>query len=425
MQLIRKHRFFLAVLSLALVLTLVAPSLQAPAATFYSDPQTGHVENAGTRASPWPCLQKMIETKLLQRLQPGDRLLLRSGYHGIARFSGENEQVITIAAEQGQAPTLGRLDLRSGTRWTIRGLSISPEHGGLHYHGAIVSLGEYGPSSELILEDCSIFATSHSEKLNAAEWISLNNGIFLGRNGSRLISRNNYVFNTRHAIQSAATDSIVEGCVVENFSGDAIRLTRSGCIARWNIARNAYCDEKHDGDRNHDDLLQCFRFGKGSGVLKKIRIEENLLIGHSNPNQPFPGQVQGIGLFDGPLVNFTVTGNVISVDHWHGLTLVDAQNCTISQNVVWSLKLETSKFRPWIMLGSKKHLAKGNRVTENFACSFHLDQPGTEAFANQMSNQAVFEQAKKKLQGKIIEKFGVIHPVARRSRLTGKRKKEL
>ena len=416
MQLFRTYRSDWIVL----FLSLVAPCFQVSAATFYSDPETGHVENAGTRAAPWPSLQKMIEAKLIQRLQPGDSLLLRSGYHGVARFSGKNEQVITIAAEEGQTPMLGRLDLRSGTRWTIRGLSISPEHGNLHYSGAIVSLGEYGPSSELILEDCYIFATAYPEKLDAEKWIALNNGILLGRNGIRLVSRNNYVFNTRHAIQSAATDSIVEGCVVENFSGDAIRLTRSGGIARWNTARNAYCDEEHDGDRNHDDLLQCFQFGQGSGVLKKIRIEENLLVGHSSPDQSFPGQVQGIGLFDGPLVNFTVTGNVISVDHWHGLTLVDAQNCTISQNVVWSPKLETSKFRPWIMLGSKKHLAKGNRVMENLACSFHLDQPGTIASGNQISTQTLYEQASKKLQLKIASKYGRVHCRAHKDRFTGK-----
>ncbi len=415
MLLFQIHRFVIALT----FLVLFVPYRLASAATYYADPQTGNIENAGSQTEPWPCLQKMIEAKLLQRLQPGDKLLLRSGYHGVVRFSGKNERTITIAAEQGQSPLLGQLDLRFGTRWTIRGLSISPAHGEIHYNGPIVSLGEYGPSSELVIEDCYIFGAADPEKLDVKKWTSLNNGIYLGRNGNRLISRNNYVFNTRHAIQSAAVDSIIEGCVVENFSGDAIRLLKNNCIARWNVARNGYCDEKHDGDRNHDDLLQCFQFGKGSGVLRNIKVKENLLISHSSPSQPYPGQVQGIGLFDGPLVNFTVTGNVISVNHWHGLTLVDAQNCTISKNVVWSPRLETSEYRPWIMLGTKKHLAKDNRVSENYACLFRLDQPGTKESDNRVTTQIIFEQAQKKLQLKITEKFGRVHQTAHKDRFSG------
>ncbi len=401
------------------LLVLTMPLGSTFAATYYSDPIKGEAENDGSHLTPWPSLQRVIEAGLLQQLQPGDTLLLRTGYHGLARFSGENVRVITIAAEQGQIPLLGRLEVRAGSKWTIRSLSISPEHGDISYAGPIVSLGEFGPSSDLLIEDCYVFGSSHPEKLAAAQWIALNNGIYLGRNGTRLVSRNNYLFNTRHAIQCAATESLIEGCIVENFSGDGLRLLRDRCVARWNVVRNSYCDEKHDGDRNHDDLLQCFLFGKGSGVIRNITITENLLISHSSPSQPFPGQAQGIGIFDGPVVNFTVTDNVISVDHWHGLTLTDAQNCTISKNVVWSPCLDSSEFRPWIMLGTKKHLAKGNNVSENYACQFRLEQPDTKEFLNRISTGEIFDRARQKLISKLGEKFGRIHQLAQKDRFTG------
>ncbi len=418
----RTYPIFRTVLFITFLL-LIQPLHAVSGATYYSDPQNGNINNRGNRSAPWPALQKIIESQLLQRLQPGDTLLLRSGYHGTARFSGKNERIVTIAAMQGERPTLGKLEIKEGTKWTIRGLSISPEYGPLRYSGPIVSLGEYGPSSELILEDCYVFGSANPEKLDARKWIALNNGIYLGRNGNQLTSRNNYVFNTRHAIQSAASDSLIEGCVVENFSGDAIRLMQNGCVARWNVLRNGYCDEKHDGDRNHDDLLQCFQFGKGTGELRNIKIEENLLISHTSAEQPFPGQVQGIGLFDGPLVGFTITGNVISVDHWHGLTLVDAQNCLISNNVVWSPKLDSSQFRPWIMLGEKKSLAKDNHVTENFACLFRLEQPGTKESNNRPATQEIFNKARKKLSTKIVEKFGRVHQTARKERFSENQEK--
>jgi hypothetical protein len=37
--------------------------------------------------------------------------------------------------------------------------------------------------------------------------------------------------------------------------------------------------------------------------------------------------MQGIGFFDGPLVNFTVEDNVVCSETWHGVALYDAQGC--------------------------------------------------------------------------------------------------
>lgn len=392
---------------------------EAVAAKWYSDPISGRAENAGSEVQPWPSFQKIVELGLLKRVRPGDTLLLRSGDHGSVQLSGDNKQLITIAAAPRHRPSLSRLVIRQGSRWRVRGLTIGRRPTDATYKGPVVSLGEYGKSSMLVLEDCFVYGAADSGQLDANKWIALNDGIYLGRNGTKLTSINNYVLNARHGIMCAAKDSLVEGCVVENFSGDGLRLMRDGNVARFNVIRNGYCDEAKHGDRNHDDLVQCFQFGKGTGLMRGIVIEQNLLTSHADDKQPLRGRVQGIGIFDGPVSNFLVKGNVIEVDHWHGLTLVDAQRCTIISNVVWSRWQDVSMFRPWIQLGDKKNLTRDNAVKDNFACLFRVDQPGTVATGNKKTTQAIYNRARTALTKRIIEHFGEFHATAHRDRFTG------
>jgi hypothetical protein len=52
--------------------------------------------------------------------QPGDTVLLRSGWHGVIRIAeGYNDQFITIAADQRQACGVDRD--REGRKWCLRG----------------------------------------------------------------------------------------------------------------------------------------------------------------------------------------------------------------------------------------------------------------------------------------------------------------
>jgi parallel beta-helix repeat protein len=399
--------------------------------TFYVDPAKGAPENDGSAAAPWRTIEEVIQKGLIRTrsadgkvgranapVQPGDTLLLRTGPHGEIKLAGSyNEQFITIAAEPGQRPIVSRVEIRDGAKWIIRGLSITPEGSAKPHKGDLVVFAEGGPSEELVLEDCFLYTALDSSKWTAKDWTdNANNGIFLGRHGTKLVARNNHVFNTRFGIALCSPESLCEGNLVENFSGDGIRVTRDDLTVQYNVIKNIYVSDA-DGDSNHDDGIQVFLFNKGTGTVRRDTIRGNLIITREDPNQPFPAVMQGIGCFDGPLVDFLVEDNVVLVSHWHGISLYDAQNCTIRNNAVFTKWMEV-RLRPWIMLGNKQKLAKGNKVEHNIACSFDFKSDAeVKAEDNRPATEEEFNRKKHDLEVVIATKFGRTHPVSGRVRV--------
>jgi hypothetical protein len=399
------------------VLFLAASAVSAK--TYFSHPTKGMMGNPGTRAKPWASLEEIAKTKKLNRLKGGDSLLLYSGYHGHVSFGGHKKDVVTIAPVEGQAPKLGRLIITKGSKWTVRGLAISPSYGKEPYKGNIVTFAEGGPSSEIVIEDCFIHTAEDTSKWTAKEWMNANSGIFMGRHGKKLTLRNNYVLNTRFGIALCAYDSLCEGNVVSDFSGDGIRVTRDGITVQYNVIKNIYVGSK-DGDKNHDDAIQCFLFNKGTGIVRNVTVKYNVILNQEKDDQPFATTLQAIGFFDGPLIKFKVENNVVAVKHWHGVSLYDAQHCVIQNNVVfnpWG-----GRFTPWVQLGSKQGKAFGNTVKNNYAHTFRLEADKTVKKENNRTiTKKIYEANRKKLLSMIEEKFGKHHPVAGYGR-TGKQK---
>lgn len=399
-----------------LALCLLSAAL-LPAATCYADPAKGKIENDGSVAAPWPGLAASIEAGLLKKLKGGDTLLLRSGNHGSVAIDGDNEAVITIAADAEAKPQIERLVV-NGRKWLIKGLAISPTFAKEPYKGTMASLGEQRESSDLVLQDCFLYTALNNRDWTAKQWMSANSGINLGRHGKKLVARNNYILNTRFALNICGFDSVAEGNIISDYSADGIRMTRDGAVARRNVIKNCYVGPK-DGDDNHDDGIQCFLFNKGTGTIKDFTINENLIISQEDPAQPFPHAQQGIGAFDGPLVNFTVKGNVIRSKTWHGVALFDAQGCTVNNNACW---IDAgSGARPWVMFGTKpkvKGVGTGNVAKNNMACDFKFkDAPNLVKENNIPVTPEKFQARFDELRAEIDKEFGRYHPVAGFARL--------
>ena len=395
----------------AVIIALACCSDASGETTFYVDPAAGKADGDGSREKPWRTLKEVVDRAAIRKVKPGDTMLLRSGYHGDVTLSGTNADFITIAAEKGQKPTLSRLTISSGTKWRVRGLTISPSFGDKAYDGNIVTIAEGGPSSDLVIEDCFIHTEADSSKWDVAKWMKANSGIFMGRHGKALTLRNNYILNTRFGMSLCAEDSLCEGNVIANFSADGIRVTRDGLTVRYNVIKNNFCSAG-DGDRNHDDGIQCFLFNKGTGTVRRATVVGNIIINREDDRQKYHNPLQAIGFFDGPLIDFVVTDNVVLVDMWHGVSLYDAQNARIERNVAWT---RWGRRRPpWIRLGGT---SRNCTVRDNYACSYKLNQPETVSENNKLSNEQVFEQALARVHKTICEKFGRFHPVTGTARL--------
>lgn len=404
------------------------------AATYYCDPANGRPDGDGSAERPWGTVQSIIEARLIElrtprgepgkpsaRVRAGDTVLLRSGWHGVIRIpSGYNDQPITIAAEPGHRPGLGWVDIGGGRNWVIRGLTISPSLAPAPLERvprSLVSLGEHGgeDSTGLIVEDCFIYSVLDPSGWSAADWVSkAHSGIWLGRNGSAHVARNNYVLNTRFGINLCAPGCVAEGNVVANFSADALRVTRDGQVVQHNVIKNIFVGAR-DGDDNHDDGIQAFLFNVGTGTLRDVVLRGNIIIARETEGLPYATGLQGIGCFDGPLVNFLVESNVVAVNHSHGISLYDAQGCTIRDNTCYNGR---GRARPWIMLGQKKNQAAGNSVRNNLAHSynFRADKSVT-AEENAEVTEEIFRQRLDSLRRLIDSTYGAIHPVAKRPRI--------
>ena len=278
-------------------------------------------------------------------------------------------------------------------------------------------LGEHGgdQSAELIVEDCFIYSVLDTSAWTAQDWVEKPaSGIWLGRHGKGHIARNNYVLNTRFGINLCAPDCVAEGNVIANFSADGIRATRDGQVVQYNVIKNIFVGAK-DGDANHDDGIQVFLFNAGRGTVRDLTLRGNLILARETEGLPFPATLQGIGCFDGPLVNFTVEQNVVGVAHHHGVSLYDAQGCTIQDNVCFG---RDPKLRPWVMLGQKSKQARGNTVRNNFAHSFGFKADAEVKAENNLPvSEATFHQRRTALAAEINRRFGESHPTAKRPRL--------
>lgn len=396
------------------ILALVAALAPLAAADYLADPAvTGGGD--GSKASPWPALETCISSGILARLKPGDTLYLAEGYHGTASISGSNAEPIIIAAQPGKDARLSRLTVE-GSGWHFKDLRLSPTFG-TAYSGTIVSFGDRNEASgKIVIEGCEVFGVDDHRTLDFDGWMKINSGILMGRHAKGSEVRNCYIRNTRFALCLSAYDGVAEGNVIENFSADGIRMTRDGQRAEGNVIKHAF-NTDGDGDKNHDDAIQCFLHNKGTGTMRKLVVKDNLIFGHQPGAEPNAAVNQGIGFFDGPLVEFTVTGNVVMVAHWHGVSLYDAQGCTIADNVTWNKF--GGKFRPWVMLGTKLKQAKDNTVTGNHAMSFNLKQPGTTASENNPVSQEIYEKAMAERSQQLFERYGEYHAVAKRHRVTG------
>jgi len=407
----------------------------AHAATFYCDPATGNPQGNGRAEQPWQTIEQVLKDRLIQLydprgkaanpnapVKPGDTVLLRSGWHGVIRIaSGYNDQPITIAADQGHTPQVGWVEIGEGRKWRVKGLAVSPSLAPTPLGRPpreLVTLGERGgeESADLVIEDCFIYSVLDTAHWTGRDWVEKPaSGIWLGRHGKAHVARNNYVLNTRFGINLCAPNCVAEGNVVANFSADGIRATRDGQVVQYNVIKNNFVGAR-DGDDNHDDGIQVFLFNVGTGTVRDIILRGNIILARETDGLPFPNPLQGIGCFDGPLVHFLVESNVVCVNHWHGITLGDAQGCTVQDNTCYSRWPDRA--RPWVQMGQKKNRARGNTVRNNLAHSFDFKADAeVKAENNRPVTEAAFRQQLTELAAIIDAKFGKVHPVAKRPRL--------
>ncbi|HUT88975.1 MAG TPA: right-handed parallel beta-helix repeat-containing protein [Thermoguttaceae bacterium] len=382
---------------LALVACLMVLPHSAEPAEFYVDPVHGDIGNDGSPQKPWRSIQAVFDQGLVESRQwaklpyrggaklvpknagapvrAGDTMYLRSGYHGALEIRGYyNSDWITIAAEKGHTPKLSRIRIRSGARWKLHGLHVSPELAGSFERGTLIDLdwhGFHGPVHDIVVEKCRAESVQDSSNWTVQDWNALAcNGIQV--DGRDMTVRDCTFRNVDFGISVTAVDCMIEGNTVENFAGDGMRGLGDNTTFQYNTVRNCY-----DVNRNHDDGFQSWSRGDdgrvGTGEVKGIVLRGNTIVNYEDPQQPHRGTLQGIGCFDGTFVDWVVENNVVVTDHYHGITLSGARDCRIVNNTVIDRR-DGRPGPPWIRIGSHKNgtPSSGCVVRNNLTTSLNV-----------------------------------------------------
>jgi len=346
---------------------LFAAAISAPAADYYLDPVNGQSGNPGTSAAPFGSLESVAASG--RTFSPGDTLILRSGYHGSPTIRGQNSGTVTIRPDTGARPTLKRLVLQNATRWTIRGLEISPSFAPTFERLGMVSIAG---GSDNVLEDCRLFTIADASAWTATDWdTKACNGVNVS--GTRNIVRRNHLLNVNFGIDAGNTarECVIAHNVVENFSGDGLRGLGDYCVFEYNEVKNCY-----KVNTNHDDAFQSWSTGSsgpGTGVVRGVVVRGNRFVVYEDSNQPMRGSLQGIGCFDGFFEDWVVENNVIITNAWHGIAFYGARNCRIVNNTV--IDRDSAGGVPWIKITAHKDgtASTGNLVRNNLTSDLRID----------------------------------------------------
>ncbi len=375
----------------------------ARATDFFVDPVAGSPAGNGSSASPWRTIEEVIDAGLIETrdwashpyvpgaalvtvnagapVKAGDRLYLRTGYHGELSIRGAyNAATVRIVAQPGHAPRVSKIRVEAAQNWLIRGLSVSPSHATPDLPPgtmvAVESHNWFGPAWDVVIEDCDIFTVDDAAAWTADQWINLaSSGVSVG--GERVTIRDNRVRNVRFGISVGGEDARIQFNEVDGFSADGLRGLGDGGRFEYNRIANAHVDGPTDG--NHDDGFQSWSVGPGgvgTGEVRDVVLRGNRIINNLNPDHPLHATLQGIGCFDGLFVNWIVENNVVITDHWHGISLYGAIGGRVVNNTVLDLN-GVSPGPPWIMLNSSNGTpSSGVLVRNNLATDYAISGTG-------------------------------------------------
>jgi len=345
----------------------VSASFALSAADFYLAPG-GSNTNPGTREAPLASLEAVAASD--RAFSPGDTLILLPGHHGSPVLRTRNSGTVTIRPEAGARVTIRRLSYNNATHWAVRGLEISPSLGGAYQRTTMV---DFTGGSDNTLESSLLYSVPDAGAWSQADWDTLaSSGISM--TGTRHIARGNTLRNVNFGISVQPTGiscSAIDN-TIENFSGDGIRGTGDFGLFEGNTITNCY-----KVNANHDDGFQSWSTGSGgpgTGVIRGVVVRGNTFVSWTDASQPFRGEIQGIGCFDGFFEDWVVENNVVITNAWHGIAFYGARNCRIVNNTVVDRDTATSGV-PWIKITAHKDgtTSTGNVVRNNLTSDLRID----------------------------------------------------
>ncbi len=372
----------------ALVLALVLASCVMGAGESYVG-STFHVDPAsapggdGSAASPWNDLQsvldELVETteyssypyekaegfKVVNKgapVKPGDTIVLADGFYGpLSILEKRNLREIAIIAAAGARPRFAGIHVRSSAKWRLSGLVVD----GPTYESPnssktmlfIESHGWRGGCSGIVIEGCELSSDSAADPraMTADQW---NERAWTGirADGDGLVIKDNRLRTVDFGISLSGDGSLVSGNLVDGFCGDALRGLGDDLVFEYNTVENCYVV-----NGNHCDGFQSWSID--GDPPERVTLRGNRIFQWTGERPALSEYLQGIGLFDGPYVDWRIENNLVVTDMYHGITISRGIGCVVVNNTVVDEQEEPSYYEedgtpryraPWIMVSNHK-----------------------------------------------------------------------
>lgn len=378
---------------------------------WYIDPANGKTAadgGLGTQAAPWNSLQAVFSVQpgytapLLSTapyrhwnpatranaiypgvgpVQPGDEILLMSGNYGDVSTSDwniglKNPAFVTVAAAPGQTPVLSWLATVGTSYFVFSGIKVegtadsSPTHA--RFPLVLVKNGNGGPatpSSNLVFTNMLVSSSDDTSGWTQADWRARRRigGIFAqgGANTTCVSVTNSHISNVEFGAAVMANNMLFSGNEIETFGDDGIIYAASDI----SITKNYIHNNLNLADGAHPDGLQGY-----PGKFSNIVIDSNRVIRQTDPNLPFPNQLQGIDAFDGDWTNLTVTNNAVVTSSCWGIGYASVHGGKIINNTV--VDDGTKVCGPKLMVGDKTHQGSSSNdviIRNNIANALVID----------------------------------------------------
>jgi parallel beta-helix repeat protein len=335
--------------------------------------------NDGSSGSPWSSLEAVFAAG--KTFSGGDVIYLNNGDHGFPTISGSpaGDGQVLIQPGDGQSPTLKKVLFSSASKFTLKGVEVSPETETSLGQGPIITVEV--SCSNIIITDCTVYSAKDTSSWTAEDWVAKAAHGIACEGVDSLVTKC-HVYNVDNAVQLyfGGLNSVASHNKIEYFSGDAMRVLGDYQTLEYNHISNSIAV-----DSNHDDGIQSWSNGfnnPGSGTITGVTLRGNVILQYTETEHPLINRelFQGMALFGGFFKDFVIENNIVSIDHWNGISVYGAIDCLIINNTVMPNPIALStKGPPRIHIRDHKTRgeASGNIIRNNLTSGINMANSST------------------------------------------------
>lgn len=300
----------------------------------------------GSQASPWNSLSTVLTSEVggSGPVQPGDVIYLMSGNYGDITVSNVNTGFIGLEAAPGQTPVLHTLNISGADYWVIQGLKIQTgvETTPYTYLVHVTAASQTDPVNNIIFNDNTLSTVDSTQGWTTTQWQDdTANGIDMDMNGftgTGCISiTNNNISNVLVGVNLGDDGTLFSGNTINDIGDDGLDFTGYNNLF---ILNNTFTNSNTIGDGNHNDFIQGYTSGGRPDLPhNNVLIQGNKLIRQTGPTgspnvTAFPGNMDGITIFDDVWNNVQVLDNTIITSAYWGIGFNPTTSGVIEDNTV-------------------------------------------------------------------------------------------